>query len=196
VPVVVAYRFCPPARKATHCSVLFHSLNPPPVRHQNPTPSWPFSPSPLSLRCSTRTSSSRGRRRSARYGARASSPPVFIPRARLDRFLRVGVANVFFSSLLPFPPLSCLQDGRHAPLQDQPQAPRQARHHQNLVSDLIFFSVGDFPPHPSDCFFASLCGCLFPFKSEEILNPSVPMALRLSGILMGEFSISSPSPNS
>jgi hypothetical protein len=26
--------------------------------------------------------------------------------------------------------------------------------------------------------------------SEEILNPSVPMALRLSGILMGELSIS------
>lgn len=79
-----------------------------------------------------------------------------------------------------------LQDGGDAPLEDQPEAARQARHHQNLVSGS--------PPTGSNSvrFFSDsfrsadfcLSGCCF---SEEILNPSVPMALRLSGILMGEF---------
>ena len=37
------------------------------------------------------------------------------------------------------------------------------------------------------CFFVFADFCLCFSFSEEILNPSVPMALRLSGILMGEF---------
>lgn len=90
------------------------------------------------------------------------------------------------------------QDGGDAPLEDQPQTARQARHHQNLVGKLV---PGIRVPHGFDCYFCVffICFCWLLFVcftfSEEILNPSVPMALRLSGILMGEFDFACATEN-
>lgn len=49
------------------------------------------------------------------------------------------------------------QDGGDAPLEDQPQTARQARHHQNLVGKLV---RGIRVPHGFDCYF---CVFLFVF---------------------------------
>ncbi|RDX87711.1 Sister chromatid cohesion 1 protein 1, partial [Mucuna pruriens] len=62
---------------------------------------------------------------------------------------------------------SLVKDGRDFARKDKPKKAGQAQHHQDLVT----------------------VAYLYPYFSysvdEEILNPSIPMALRLSGILMG-----------
>jgi hypothetical protein len=81
------------------------------------------------------------------------------------------------------------QDGGDASLEDQPEAAWQARHHQNLVSELVRIQLSLISSFRTWRFFlGGFCACGF-WVSEEILNPSVPMALRLSGILMGESSL-------
>lgn len=77
------------------------------------------------------------------------------------------------------------KDGRDYAREDQPKEARQARHHQDMVRTDIFLPCSrhvDIAFHRVTEVFRSSS---FYFFSEEILNPSIPMALRLSGILMG-----------
>ena len=113
--------------------------------------------SPRGRECSTRISSSRGSSRSARYGESAPfiAPPTPLVTV-LIALVSLPVLRSAFGSIpssdksrsVFFPCHACadsaatncvrpfllrLQDGSDAPLEDQPQAARQARHHQNLV---------------------------------------------------------------
>lgn len=119
--------------------------------------------SPRGRECSTRISSSRGRSRSARYGASAPfiAPPIPLVAALIALVSLPDPRNAFGSipssdksrsvffcwsrthACADSAATNCvrlfvlwLQDGGDAPLEDQPQAARQARHHQNLVRKL------------------------------------------------------------
>lgn len=78
-----------------------------------------------------------------------------------------------------------MKDGSNFACKDQPEEAEQAQHHKDMV--IVF--VDSISSNPFDILAEltqSSYGHFFLyFLSEEILNPSIPMALRLSGILMG-----------
>ena len=141
--------------------------------------------SPRDRECSTRIISSRGRSRSARYGASAPfiAPPIPLVAALIalvslpvprnafgsipssdksrsvffcwSRLLRSCADSAATNCVRPF--VLWLQDGGNAPLEDQPQAARQARHHQNLVRKLV--RAIRVPPCYEGIFFVLFCFC-------------------------------------
>lgn len=84
-----------------------------------------------------------------------------------------------------------MKDGSNFACKDQPEEAEQAQHHKDMV--IVF--VDSISSNPFDILAEltqSSHGHFFLyFLSEEILNPSIPMALRLSGILMGTCSLAS-----